>query len=144
MEAEGLLLAGGAALLAAATVRGAGRGGRAERMARASGMLALAGAAAGIGAGPHPAAAALGALAAAGFVVALILSTLGRGRADACPEAWLVASAGFGVLALAVMAGDLPPAFLIGPLGAQGGALALGLCSLEPMAARGDGARGRG
>lgn len=144
MEAEGLLLAGGAALLAAATVRGAGRGGRAERMARASGTLALAGAAAGIGAGPHPAAAALGALGAAGFVVALVVSTLGRGRADARPEAWLVASAGFGVMALAVMAGDLPPAFLIGPLGAQGGALALGLSSLDPRAARGDGARGRG
>jgi hypothetical protein len=144
MGAEGLLLAGGAAMLAAATIRGAGRGGRAERMARASGALALLGAAAGIGAGPHPAAAALGALGTAGFVAALVLSTLGRGPAGLRPEAWLVASAGFGVLALAVMAGDLPPAFLIGPLGAQGGALALGLSSLDPRAARGDGARGRG
>jgi hypothetical protein len=145
MGAAELLLAGGAAALAAAVTRaGAEAGSRAaERLATVSGALALAGAAAGIGVGPHPLAAAAGALGAAGILAALALAALGGGRPDPRPEAWLVASAGFGVLALAVMAGDLPPAFLIGPVGAQGGALALGLVSGETLR-RPDGAPGRG
>lgn len=142
MGAAELLLAGGAAALAAAVTR-AGAGARAaERLAMVSGALALAGAAAGIGAGPHPAAAAAGALGAVGILAALALAALGGGRPDPRPETWLVASAGFGMLALAVMAGDLPPAFLIGPVGAQGGALALGLVWGETLR-RPDGAPAR-
>jgi hypothetical protein len=140
MGAAELLLAGGAA----AVMRAGGAGARAaERLAMVSGALALAGAAAGIGAGPHPAAAAAGALGAAGILAALALAALGAGRPDPRPEAGLMASAGFGMLALAVMAGDLPPAFLIGPMGAQGGALALGLVWGEALR-RADGAPGRG
>lgn len=66
-------------------------------------------------------------LALAGWLPALA-AILHGGRLR--PEVWLIASAGLGLLALAVMAGDLPMAFVAAPVAAQAASFSIGMAAL--------------
>lgn len=66
-------------------------------------------------------------LALAGWLPALA-AILHGGRLR--PEVWLIASAGLGLLALAVMAGDLPMVFVAAPVAAQAASFCIGMAAL--------------
>lgn len=69
----------------------------------------------------------LGGLALAGWLPALA-AILRGGPLRA--EVWLIASAGLGLLALAVMAGDLPMVFVAAPVAAQAASFSIGMAAL--------------